>query len=1107
MSGSVDHLRSTLADERTVPAPSRDVTDRPCAPFPMTPTQQALWIGRGEAVDLGNVGCYGYFEWERPTLDLDRYRAAWRRVVDHHPALRTVARPDGTQCVLTDLPDVPVTVTDLRGRPDADVVLTGLREDLGHRALDPTSWPLFDVRVTWLDGGVRLHLGIDLQVMDASSLFRVLFPDLISAYEDPDTELRTPGISFRDYVIWCSGQLLGTDAYRQDARWWSERIADLPPAPDLPMPPSGVGGQSGTVRFERRYRELDATGNERLRGTAARLGVSTSCVLTGLFSEVLRGWSSQRELTLNYPVFDRHPLHPDVDALAGDFTNPLPLAARGTGNTFAERLTELDHELAQARAHGRVNGIQVMRWLATERGTSAPTLPVVVTSLLDVLPARSVNELGHEVFSISQTPQVSLDFQIRDLDGRLRLIWDFLAGAFAPGIVDGMFERFVAVLDELVAADSADPEGPWHAHRFDLLPAADRALRARVNDTARPVSDALLHERFFAEVRRHPDAEAVIDPTRRLTYGELGTYARRIAHVLRTGGVAVDELVAIVMDKGWEQYAAVYGILAAGAAYLPVDVGDPPERLARLLATAGVRTVLTQSAVDRRLRWPDVVRRHRVDADFEAGDDSPLLPVQSADDLAYVIFTSGSTGEPKGVMVEHRGVGNLVDDVHRRFRVTGSDRLLAISGLHFDASVFDVFGILSIGGAIVLPAPFERAEPDYWTNLVRDERITVWNSVPVLMELLVGEVENRDDRPLATLRLAVLSGDWIPLSLPGRLHAQTDRIQVVGSGGPTETICWSLFYPITDVDPAWRSIPYGKPLSNQRYHVVDEDLRERPTWVPGEMAVASPVGLARGYVADEARTAERFVLLPGTGERAYLTGDLGRCLPDGNIEILGRNDFQVKIAGHRIELGEIEVALTRLPGVGGAVVVAPVSAHSVRRLHGYVIPGLGTALDTEELRSGLTRVLPNYMVPPSITVLDHFPLTRNGKVDRRLLAHQGIGETPAPYGTDQPGGGVLDTDALCSIVQFCVSDVLGVGSVEPTDNFFRLGGDSLSGTRVAARLHDLLGVPVPIRTVFDNPEIGVLAAAIARDPESGVEAARVSRLLDCLTAEDLGPSS
>ncbi|MFD3464922.1 amino acid adenylation domain-containing protein [Streptomyces sp. NPDC058682] len=1062
------------------------------ASFPMTETQQALMIGRGEAVELGGIGCYGYFEWERADLDPERFATAWRKVVARHDMLRAIGRTDGTQWVPADPLPFEIPVVDLSGL-SADASrerLAALRDEMSHVVFPVGSWPLFDLRIIRLGspGNLsRVHLGIDLQVLDASSAFQVLFPELVDLYEDPDAELPEPGIDFAEYAHWRADALPHTEAFRAARDYWLERVPTLPPAPSLPTGGSAAGG--GEVRFDRREHRLSPEDWQRFSTRAREAGLTPSVLLTAAFAEVVRCWAEESDFTINYPIFQRPAVHPDIAGVLGDFTNAVMLAADGSGATFLDRAHALRDQLARDAEHGAFNGVRVLRELTRLHGVGAQAgMPVVVTSLLDYPVRRPVTDLGREVYSISQTPQVSLDVQLRELAGELRVIWDFVDGAFAPGFVDAAFGAYVDLLERL----TRDAQS-LHARRFDLIPAAERTLRRRVNDTAGQIPYTTLHELFAQQVERAPGAEAVVDASgRRLTYAALASYAWRIGHTLRDHGAAPGELVAVVMEKGWEQYAAVYGILASGAAYLPLDPSVPPERLRRLLTEANVDRILTQSWLDPRISWPPTARRYRVDKDFESGTDTRPETAQTPADLAYTIFTSGSTGEPKGVMVDHIGVVNLIRDVATRFEVGARDRLLAISGLHFDASIYDVFGVLTQGGTVVLPPPFEHAEPDVWADLVQAEQVTLWNSVPVLMELLVGEAEVRErrggGRPLESLRLSVLSGDWIPLTLPDRLRAQSPRIQVVGSGGPTETICWSLFQPIGEVDPSWTSIPYGKPITNQRYYIVDASAHERPLGVVGEMAVASDVGLALGYWNDPERTANRFVHLPESGERAYLTGDLGRYLPDGSIEILGRDDFQVKIQGHRIELGEIEAVLRQDAEVEAAVVVAPASAHGVRRLHAFVVAGAGAAGPVLER---LAAQLPGSMVPAALTVLPELPLTRNGKVDRLLLAssagrQQSADEAAVRNAGDGPGS------ALELVVCAAVADILGLDGVAPGDNFFSLGGDSLSGTRLAGLLKELLGVPVPVKTVFQNPLISELAGKIAADEQHGAEAVAVA---------------
>ena len=353
------------------------------------------------------------------------------------------------------------------------------------------------------------------------------------------------------------------------------------------------------------------------------------------------------------------------------------------------------------------------------------------------------------------------------------------------------------------------------------------------------------------------------------------------------------------MRKGWGQVVAALGILQAGGAYLPIGRELPEERRLDLILRGGVRRVVVRSA-DAEGPWPAGV-------DVVAIDDLGVLaePVRgptALHRLAYVIFTSGSTGVPKGVAIEHRAAVNTVLDVNERFGVGPADRVFGVSSLSFDLSVWDVFGVLGAGGTLVLPEPGTERDPGRWARWMRDEGVTIWNSVPALLSMLVAHAGERTDVVPETLRLALLSGDWIPLALPDATRRIAPGCEVVSLGGATEASIWSIHHRILEVDPRWTSIPYGRPLANQTLRVLDARLAERPDGVTGDLYIGG-AGLAREYLGDPEKTAASFVTDPRTGERLYRTGDLGRYLPSGEIEFLGREDFQVKVGGLRLEVG------------------------------------------------------------------------------------------------------------------------------------------------------------------------------------------------------------
>ncbi|MER8048194.1 amino acid adenylation domain-containing protein, partial [Streptomyces sp. NPDC094032] len=837
-------------------------------------------------------------------------------------------------------------------------------------------------------------------------------------------------------------------------------MGGIAPAPELPLV-SGGGGGSG---FVRRSFVLDGGGWARLRERAAGWGVTPSAVLAGVYAEVLGVWSKSSRFTLNFTVADRWPLHGDVGRLVGDFTSVLLVGADVSAPVgFVERVRGLQRQVWEGLEHRAYGGVRVLRDLAREFGAERAVMPVVFTSAI----GRSIGDdngevppLGRLVDAVSQTPQVLLDMQIVELRNGLMISWDAVESAFPEGLLDDAF----AALEALVLRLSGETAPDWNDDLTPVLPASQVVVRDEVNDTRGVVPGGLLHERVFAAARRVPERDAVVwSGGGRMSFGELASRALRVGRRLRESGVGVGEPVVVSARKGWEQIVAVLGVLAAGGAYVPVDPDLPEERIGRLLERTGTRHVLTQSALRNSLPGDDSMTFWCVDEETEwAGvSDEPLAWVQAASDLAYVIFTSGSTGEPKGVMIDHRGAVNTVVDVNERFRVGEGDRVLGLSSLSFDLSVWDVFGVLAAGGALVLPDADKLREPAHWVDLVRDEKVTVWNSVPALFELFTEYVHTRGAEGVG-LRLALLSGDWIPLGLPDRARDLVDGLAVVSLGGATEASIWSIAYPVAEVDPSWRSIPYGWPMVNQTFHVLDESMRPRPDLVPGELFIGG-VGVALGYWGDEERTAKSFVIHPVTGERLYRTGDLGRYLPDGTIEFLGREDFQVKIGGYRIELGEIEAALLRQPGVETAVAHALGTPGGPRRLAAYAVPApdSDTDLDTDLLRAELAKVLPAYMVPPTITVLDSLPLTANGKVDRKALPDPGQASARPFVPPTTP-----EEHALTTIW----TDLLGLDAIGVHDDLLALGADSLMALR-AVGAADSAGLGLELRTVFEHPTI------------------------------------
>lgn len=919
-------------------------------PFPLTDIQHAYWVGRNPAIEMGGIATHAYLETATEDLDVDRLARALRKVIERHDMLRAIIEPSGLQRVLPEVPAYEIRVADLRGLSEAEqeAHLESVREEMGHQVLPADRWPVFDIRASRLDDRrLRIHLSLDMLIMDGFSM-DLLFQEWRRFYEDPRWIPEPLELSYRDCVM---AQLEARDGaeYARAERYWAERLDTLPPAPELPMLPSRPG--RGAVEFRRRHSVVPKEKWAAIKEAARRRGVTPSAALVTAFTDVLRRWSKEPGHTLNLTLFNRPPLHPQVDSLMGDFTSVTLLSTDSEPqDTFAARAGVLHRRLIQDLEHLSYSGVQVLRERARRQGgMPGAAMPVVFTSMLgassDAGLTGGLKFLGEIVNGVSQTPQVWLDHQVTEEHGELHLNWDAAEELFPAGLLDDMF----AVYEDLVARLGSD-EGLWDDPGPGVaLPAWQERERRAANDTEAPIPERTLCSLVEEQAERTPDATAVLAADGRYTYGELLGQERRLAHRLVDLGARTDELIAVVMPKCREQVAAAVGITRSGAAYLPLDPQWPAARRAQLYDRCSVRVAVTTPELRERLDWPDGIQV--VTFDDSEVRSAPITP-PSADpaptDLAYTIFTSGSTGQPKGVVIDHRGAANTVQDINQRFEVGPDDRVLSLSSLSFDLSVYDVFGTLAAGAAVVLPSPEDAHDPAHWTDLVRRHDVTVWNSVPALMQAWTDSLKDADSPAStrsSTLRLALLSGDWIPVALPDTIRAHHPRTQVISLGGATEASIWSVAYPIGEVPDDWTRIPYGKPLARQTLHVYDERLEPCPVWATGEIYIGG-VGVAKGYWGDAEKTAERFLTHPRTGERIYRTGDLGRYLPGGDIDFLGREDSQIKLNGYRIELGEIEATLARQDGVAEAVVAIGTNPTTGRaQLVGYVVPESGGAAD------------------------------------------------------------------------------------------------------------------------------------------------------------------
>jgi epothilone synthetase B len=893
-------------------------SDDPNELFPLTEIQTAYWVGRQSSV-LGGVGCHAYREFELGEIDLIRLQDAWNKVVSRHEMLRVVFTDDGRQRVLPSVPTYEFSITDASGCDDAPAHRDQVRATMSHHVFHPGKWPLFDIRVTQLKEVSHLHMGIDLLIADAASIL-MIYREWQHFYENLDVELPLPDRKFSDFVR--TGEPDADDVAGAE-KYWRGRLSELPGPPQLPL--SALPSEIGAPRFTRRTVNLDASRWASVSANARAAGMTPSTLLLSIYADVLAAFSKTQHFLINLTTFSA----PDGYAgVVGDFTSTLLVEVNGRLPSFIDRALKIQQSLVAGLEHDGWSGVRVARERARLNNEIDAAIPVVFTSVVGHQNKNETDKplgwLGESIYSITQTPQVWIDHHVIEDSQGLSLSFDMVEQLFSTDLTGSIIESYQSML---LRVSGNDVEDAWQVKLGDHLPRRDLVERTSANDTARDCPERLLITGLLSIEKCRP---AVTDAFGTVSFGELRTRAASVAKQLRAGKLEPGSLVGIFVPKSNLQIVAVLGALLADMAYLPIPAGSPELRRNRLIEHGNVDIVLTGRA-NSHLSWPHGVSHLYVD-ECDPIEGQTTTPQASPGDLAYVIFTSGSSGEPKGVMIEHQTACNTLEDINRRFCITSEDKVLGLSDLGFDLSVYDIFGLLGIGGHLILPDPERIRDPGHWSHLLREHRVTVWNSVPALASMLV----EHNDGIYPDLKLFLLSGDWVPVDLPDKLRRIAPNARIIALGGATEASIWSNYFDTANLASDATSVPYGWPLANQRLHVLNEALQACPTGVTGGLYIAGK-GLARGYLADATLTETKFFNHPDTGERLYSTGDLGRYLAGGAIEFLGREDAQVKIGGYRIELGEVEAALTGHPLVSEATAFVSGKGIEGRRLLACVV--------------------------------------------------------------------------------------------------------------------------------------------------------------------------
>ncbi len=885
-------------------------TENRYEPFPLTDLQQAFLVGRNDSLNLGNVACHQYIELELEDLDVSRLERAWNQLVQRHEMMRCVLLAQGHQKILPDVPHYGIKQRDLRDwQPEKrEEKLASIRQRMTYQVFKPEQWPLFELTVSQLPSGIsRVHLDMDLLVFDIQS-FRIIYGELAQLLKQPHTVLPTLTLSFRDYIL--AEQALQQEASWQNAKqFWLDRLDSIPAAPDLPLRQHPE--QLTQPKFRTLDHRLSADAWSKLKRTATKLGLTTSGAMLTAFTQVLASYSKNQEFTLNITYFNRKSVHPQVMDICGDFTSLmlLPVAAR-QGERFIEAASRTQNDLWQALNHRDFNGIRLMRELGRHRNTGADSvdMPVVFTSMIgmdfDDPASADWDLMSKQVYQVNQTPQVWLDYQAAEYRGALVTRWFIADDIFEPRLIQGLFDAYTGLLEDL-----AENESSWDTLVPDLRTGADIRLFEQLNQTKAAEPQTLLPQLFQQQTVSTPNKPAILCDNDSWSYQRLAEYSHRLAHYLIDSGVAASAPVAVVMPKHPMAVVAALGIQAAGACYTPVNGEYDNERLSQILSNLAPACILTlgqELALDTK-----VINLAELEWDNLANTPPSLR--QTADELAYIIYTSGTTGLPKGAMLNHSAPINTLRELAGKLALTPSDRTLSLCAFHHDMSIFDLYAMLACGGAVILPQQDKAMQPGHWRDLMVQHKPSIINAVPAFVTMLLDAVEAAPDL-VQPPRHIMMGGDWIPLELVKRLHERWPECRLHSIGGPTETAIVSSYYAIQTLDTSWSSVPYGKPLANQTCYLLNSQGQECPVGVAGEICMGGEA-MSLGYWQDEKRTSEKYRFHPRSGVPVFHTGDLGRLNPDGNLEILGRVDNQIKINGLRIEPSEIEYQLNQHQGV------------------------------------------------------------------------------------------------------------------------------------------------------------------------------------------------